>query len=188
MYSRCSEIYFTVTIQPLKPDNPRFKTASIYQRKNKDGSKVWRAVIRIKGHPSVSEHFSRKQEAEDWAQETELQIKKGKYTRNLAKDKTLSELIELYIQEAVIGYHKAAADTVRQLNYFRERLGNYALIYLTPELLLRERKTLIDKPSNRNKPLNPATVNRYFATLSGAFEYACKHLPQCQHQACKPTS
>lgn len=34
--------------------------ASIYTRKDQDGSPVWRAVIRIKGHPSVSNHFGRK--------------------------------------------------------------------------------------------------------------------------------
>ena len=61
--------------------------ASIYQRTNKDGTKVWRAVIRIKGHPSVCDHFDRKQEAEDWAKDTELKIKRGKYSPNKAKRK-----------------------------------------------------------------------------------------------------
>ncbi len=56
--------------------------ASIYQRTNKDGSKVWRAVVRIKGHPSVCEHFDRKNEAEDWANKAESGIKNGKYNFN----------------------------------------------------------------------------------------------------------
>lgn len=38
--------------------------ASIYKRDNADGTKVWRAVVRIKGYPSVCSHFDRKQEAE----------------------------------------------------------------------------------------------------------------------------
>ena len=50
---------------------------SIYKRKNEDGSSVWRAVIRIKGHPSVSNHFERKQEAEDWVSNIELQTAMG---------------------------------------------------------------------------------------------------------------
>ena len=41
--------------------------ASIFQRRNKDGSKVWRAIVRIKGYPTVCDHFDRKQEAQDWA-------------------------------------------------------------------------------------------------------------------------
>lgn len=50
--------------------------ASIYKRKDGKG---WRAVIRIKGHPSISTHWDRKQEAEDWAQDVERQIKLGQY-------------------------------------------------------------------------------------------------------------
>jgi hypothetical protein len=42
--------------------------ASIYKRKDGKG---WRAVIRMKGHPRICDHFERKQEAEDWAQEIE---------------------------------------------------------------------------------------------------------------------
>jgi len=53
--------------------------ASFYKRKNNNGTTVWRAVIRIKGYPTVCNSFERKQEAEDWAQETERQIKFGKF-------------------------------------------------------------------------------------------------------------
>ena len=93
--------------------------ASIYQRTNKDGSKVWRAVIRKKGHPTVCYHDERKQVVEDWVNETENHIKRGKYSNNQSKQKkTVVELIDLYIQDAVIGHHKAAKDTIHQLNYF----------------------------------------------------------------------
>ena len=37
----------------------------------KNGTTVWRAVVRIKVYPSVCNHFERKQKAEDWAQDTE---------------------------------------------------------------------------------------------------------------------
>lgn len=158
--------------------------ASIYQRINKDGSKVWRAVIRIKGHPSVSNHFNRKQEAEDWANETELQIKRGKYSLNKTKEKTLANLIDAYIPDAVIGHHKAANDTIHQLKHFREKLGDYALIYLTPDLLLEERKRMSQTLSVRKTLLNPSTINRYFATLSGAIRYACKNLRWIDENPC----
>ena len=51
--------------------------ASILKRKNKNGTSHWRAVVRIKGYPTVCNHFDRKQEADDWAQEVERQIKIG---------------------------------------------------------------------------------------------------------------
>jgi integrase len=158
--------------------------ASIYQRTNKDGKKVWRMVIRMKGHPTICDHFDRKQQAEDEARKIEAQIRDGKYVSNKAKDKTLAELIDLYIPDGVLGHHKAAKDTIFQLNYFRERLGSYALIYITPELLLQERKRLLELPTYRDTLRNPATVNRYFATLGGAFRYACKNLRWIDENPC----
>jgi hypothetical protein len=53
---------------------------AVYQRINKDGTKVWRAIIRMKGYPTVCDHFERKQEALDWSYETTRQIKLGKYS------------------------------------------------------------------------------------------------------------
>ena len=55
--------------------------ASIYKRKNKIGTTAWRVVVRIKGHPTVCDHFERKQQADDWATETERQIKSGRNDR-----------------------------------------------------------------------------------------------------------
>ncbi|MES2345740.1 MAG: hypothetical protein V4494_07380 [Chlamydiota bacterium] len=54
--------------------------ASIYKRKSKDDkSFVWRAVIRIKGYPTVCKTGDRKQIVEDWAKDTERRIKLGQY-------------------------------------------------------------------------------------------------------------
>jgi len=44
----------------------------------------------------------------------------------------------LTFEGGVLERHKAAKDTARQLNYFRKRLGSYSLIYITPDLLLKE--------------------------------------------------
>ena len=51
--------------------------ASIYQRDNPEGKKVWRAVIRKKGYPTVCSHFDRKQEAQDWTVDVERKITMG---------------------------------------------------------------------------------------------------------------
>lgn len=155
--------------------------ASIYKRKDGKG---WRAVIRIKNHPTVCDHFDRKEEAEDWSRETERKIKQGRYLPNQARQKTLADLLDLYIKDAVIHHHKAAKDTVRQLNYFREALGKYALTYITPELLLKERSKLSETTTRSRTKINPATVNRYFATLSGAFRFACKTLRWMDENPC----
>ncbi len=62
---------------------------------------------------------------------------------------TLAQLIDLYIQDGVIGHHKAAKDTIHQLNYFRKHLGSYSLNYINPELLLNQRKKLQERPTEK---------------------------------------
>ena len=42
-------------------------------------------IIRIKGYPTVCNHFDRKQEAEDWANDVERQIKLSKFNFNQHK-------------------------------------------------------------------------------------------------------
>jgi hypothetical protein len=59
--------------------------ASIFKRKNANGTPVWQAVVRIDGYPTVCSHWNRKQEAEDWARETET--KSNLVSTNLIKAK-----------------------------------------------------------------------------------------------------
>lgn len=92
--------------------------ASIYKRRNQDGSTVWRAVIRKKGYPSVSNHFERKQEAEDWAQDVERQIRTGQFKLDQHRQiHTFSELRERFIQDGALEHHRSAEDTKRHLEY-----------------------------------------------------------------------
>jgi hypothetical protein len=68
--------------------------ASIYKRKDKEGKVTgWRAVVRIKGYPTVCNHFDRKQEAEDWAADVEREIKRGKKLQNGCKLKIAGSMI-----------------------------------------------------------------------------------------------
>jgi hypothetical protein len=88
--------------------------ASIYQRPN---SKVWRAVVRIKDHPTICNHFDRKQEAQDWAANVEREIKLGRFPFERYKAKyTFADLFERYINNGTLEHQKAADDTIRHLN------------------------------------------------------------------------
>ncbi|MGA8164713.1 MAG: site-specific integrase [Waddliaceae bacterium] len=157
---------------------------TIFKRQLKSGYK-WRAVVRIKGYPTVCETFDRKQEAIDWKRDTLQKVKLGKFKFGRQEHKkTFIELVERYIKEGVIGHHKAAKDTLRHLEYFKERIGNYALVFITPDLLLSERKVLEDTPTYRGEERNPATVNRYMSSISGAMRYACKNLRWMDDNPC----
>jgi hypothetical protein len=90
--------------------------ASIYKRKNENGTTVWRAVVRIKGYPSVCTHWERKQEAEDWAQSVEQQIKTGQFKFDQHnKIHTFNDLVDRYTQDGTLEHHRSAEDTRRHI-------------------------------------------------------------------------
>lgn len=142
-------------------------------------------MVRIKGYPTVCNHFDRKQEAMDWAADVERQIKLGKYKFGREdQKKTLSDLIDRYIEDGVLDHHKAAKDTRRHLEHFKKVLGGYAIAYITPDLLLAERKKLLNSPSAKGTKRNPSTVNRYFSALSGVLRYGCRNLRWMDDNPC----
>jgi hypothetical protein len=91
--------------------------ASIYKRRFKDRKGfTWRAVVRIKGYPSVCNHFDRKEEAEDWAADIERQIKQGKFKFDQHKQQhTYNDLIERFIRDGALEHHRSAKDTLRHI-------------------------------------------------------------------------
>lgn len=150
--------------------------ASIYKRKNKEGKTTsWKAVIRIKGHPSICQSFQRQQEAIDWAQVTERQIKRGQFKFDQHnKLYALEELIERFINDGKLEHHKSSKDTLRHLNFWKNKFRSYALVHLTTDKIGKERQLLINTPTKKGTKLSPATVNRYMSSLSAVLTYAKK--------------
>ena len=159
--------------------------ASIYKRKNEDGSSVWRAVVRIKGHPSVSNHFERKQEAEDWAQDTERKIRQGQFNIESFKQQyTYKDLMVRLKSDGFFEHQKALKKIAAQFQYWEERLGSYALVHISSDLVSKERQILIDSLLPNGSKRNPSTINRYVAVLSSVLGYATKKLRWMHENPC----
>lgn len=75
-----------------------------------------------------------------------------------------------------------------QFEYWNQRLGAYALIHITPELIAQERKILIDSSLPDGSKRSPATINRYTAVLSSTFSYADKKLRWITENPCRTLS
>jgi len=156
--------------------------ASIYKRKDGNG---WRAVVRIKGYPTICEHFERKPQAEDWARETEHKIKLGQYKFDQHKQlHTFSQLLDQYIANGMLEHIRSAKDTLHHLNYWRTRFGSYALVHITPELIAKERLHLLETPNDSGRKRTGSTVNRYTASLSSLFTYAARQLRWITENPC----
>lgn len=148
---------------------------SVYKRKDLQGGHPCRAVVRIKGYPTISGSFVRKQESLDWENETKKQINSGQFHFDQHKKQhTFNELVERYIAGGELEHHRSAKDTVRHLKYWQDRFGSYALIHLTSELIAQERQHLLNTPTTKSKKRSSATVNRYFASHSSCLSFASR--------------
>ena len=151
----------------------------IQKRQKKNGEISYTARIRVKGYPPITATFSKKSSAVLWIQKYESDMKEGKNLQTVeAKKHTVSDLIERFEQKELPKRIANAPNLKNHLNWWSKNIGTYALNLVTPALITEFKEKLeseqIKKPRNGNLYRSPATVNRYLATLSTLFSYACK--------------
>ncbi|WP_249274273.1 hypothetical protein [Parachlamydia sp. AcF125] len=100
------------------------------------------------------------------------------------KQYTFNDLVDRYVNDGALEHHRSADDTLRHLNYWRERFGKYALVHLTSEFLGKERQVLLETSTHQGKKRTSSTVNRYLASLSACFTYAVKQLRWIHESPC----
>lgn len=157
----------------------------------------YQAKIRVRGKTVASRIFTRKTDASDWAKKIEVQIKEGKYLKNAEAWKhTFAEMIDRYIEDIVPNKFSKKRDqdgAKNHLNWWKNNLGHFLLIDVTPVLLSEYRDKLKKEPyvkykrtslKNKAKQETPeekkdkqrersnGTVNRYLGTLSSVFTTA----------------
>jgi integrase len=130
----------------------------------------YRAQIRRRGFPPVTATFGRKTDADKWARETESDMSRRRYfPQHEAERHTLTELVDRQLEAVKMD---RPHDYERQrviLGWWKEKLGDYTLATLTPDLIGRHRDQLQTKEG-----LSAGTVNRYLSALSKAFTNAVK--------------
>jgi integrase len=147
--------------------------ASIRKRSKKDGSASYRVDVRLKGFPPQTATFRRLTDAKKWAQDTESAIREGRYFKTAeAKKHTLAELIDRYIRDELPKKPKQAAGQKQQLGWWKDEIGKYSLIEITPSRITDCRDKLLAGMTKQGNQRSPATVNRYMAALSHAFTVA----------------
>ncbi len=130
------------------------------KRQGKKGVR-WQAVIRRGDRHSQVATFRTKGEAEEWANEVELAISKGKYLpSHEAKRRTVRDLLERY-KDTEIPKKRDQANPIRYANFWIKRLDNLKLHELT-------RAAIVEVRDELDKERAPGTVNRYLALLSHA--------------------
>jgi integrase len=152
--------------------------AYLEERRGRGGERVWRAQVRIKGHPDLTGTFARKTDARRWAEKTESEIRTGRYLGlSAARRHTLAELVARYRTNILPGYD--AEQRLRRdakLRWWEQRLGDYFLADITPERIGQCREELTREGGPSGRRASPATVVRYLAQLSHVFSHGCREL------------
>lgn len=164
--------------------------ATIQPRKTADGKTSYRVMVRLKGFPAQTATFPRLTDARRWAQQTEAAIREGRHFKTTeAKRHTLGELADRYAKD-FLPEKKDGPHQARQLAWWKDQLGSYALADITAPLLAEYRDKLAREPipspakdpakAGPERHRSPATINRYLAVLSHAFTVAVKEWQWCE--------
>ena len=148
--------------------------ASIRTRTTASGDKRYTVEVRIKGFPPQTATFSRKTDAKAWAADTESAIRENRYFKTAeARKHTFAEMIDRYIEE-VLPTKPKSVNQKQQLEFFKARIGAFALSDISAAKLVECRNELSMGLTGRhhNRTRSPATVNRYLAALSHVFTIA----------------
>lgn len=141
----------------------------------KKPKKVYRARIRIKGKPEVSDTFNSKSKAVAWAKKMEDSIRDGRLLpRKEDLERTFGDLIDRYIENELPKKPKSHAKQKMQLLWWKSHLGSYFLNHITPALIIEVRDKLFHGLSRRGKPRSTSTANRYLAALTHVYTIAMK--------------
>lgn len=149
--------------------------AYIQKRQHPSGEVTYRARIRLKGAPEMSESFPSRKKAKEWAARMEAEIKAGRYFgKEEHKERTFGEFIDRYIEMELPKNPKAFSKLKMQLTWWKKQLKDYFLCHITPSMVAGLKDKLLSESTPRGGLRSPSTANRYLAALSGAFTTAVK--------------
>ncbi|HEX03954.1 MAG TPA: site-specific integrase, partial [Bacteroidetes bacterium] len=153
--------------------------ASIRKRTSGKGEIGYHVQIRLKGYPTQTASFTRLTDARKWAASTESAILEGRHFKTVeAKKHTLSEFVDRYVEQIVTGT-KNDRNNIRNLHYWKEQIGDYLLVDVTPALIVESRDKL------RQEGRSDSTANRYMTSLSHAFTVAVNEWEWIESNPCR---
>jgi len=154
--------------------------ATIEARKSRSGIS-YRAKVRVKGHPLISESFRLKSKAKRWATKIEAEIHSGKYFPETHY--TLADAVDRYTNNQLCQL-KDGVKRSKHLAWWNDQIGHLRLAEIRPDTISKCRSILLAQPStygrHQGRHRSDATVNRYIASLSAMFTFAVNE-PSCRH-------
>ncbi|PTR04331.1 site-specific recombinase XerD [Paraburkholderia sp. GV068] len=140
--------------------------ATITKRTDQAPHRRWQARVRRKGFPTLSKSFATKTEAELWAREAEQTYDKG-HAVDLkdARETTLKEVLQRYLDEVVPNHKGAKPETYRIRQLIAMPIAQFALANIT-------RRAAADFRDERIKHVSGSTVTSEMNVIGRAIETA----------------
>ena len=150
--------------------------ASFEERNLKNGKKVYRVRVCLKGQPTERATFDRLTDARKWAASIESSIREGRHFKTAeAKKHTLGEIVDRYLRDVLPSKSDSMQrDQWTQLSWWKDKIGNHLLSDIAPALIAEHRDLLLREIGMRGKKRSPASVARHMAALSHAYTIAIK--------------
>ena len=141
----------------------------IGKKKGTDGkirkTTTWQAVVRRSDHPAQTKTFKTRREAQVWATSIEDAINKDEYIPNQeSKRRKIRDMLERY-RKTELPKKRDRRNYERHIDFWIDRVGGYKISALPRSLIVEIRDEMAQSRQ-------PATVNRYLATLRHAFNLA----------------
>jgi len=152
--------------------------ASIRKRTDSSGTIRYHVQVRLQGFPPQTKTFDKLKEAKAWGERTEAELLDGRLMPHvIAQRHTVEEMLVDYRSRVLIPHKPKELRTQGpQLDWWISKIGRYSLADITPAIIGKFRDELLATPvgTKKAKPRAPATVVRYMALLTHAFNVASK--------------
>lgn len=133
-------------------------------------SKAWKAVIRLKGWPTIAKSFRTRRDAEDWARNTEDGMIRGVHIkRSPSEAMTIDDALDRYLAEVTPTKRTSTqyAEKMRA-KQLKKSLGDYSLMSLSPKIVAKYRDGRLAEGKS------PSTVRLELAMLGHLYTTAIK--------------
>lgn len=150
------------------------RVAGVRQRKNDDGTVVYKAQVRITGFAPVSDTFPTLTAAETWKDEQETRLKKLRVQGTVRPDVTqltVAGLIKEYLEDPETTALGTYADVSRLCAEWVNLRGTEKALQFNNVLLVRKARAKLLKSGRKGKRAH-GTVNRYLSVARGCWNWA----------------
>lgn len=141
---------------------------------------TWQAKVRRKGWPPQSKTFRTRAQAETWARAIETEMDVGAFVSRVEAERTTVDDLADRFRRDFAPHHYRGAGWSHKLDRLQERLGQFALVAITPEIVAAYRDERLQDPDPRYKDqdkaprVSGATVKTEIDLLAKVFDIAQK--------------